>query len=768
MSVAGSHDEDEDSLFGSPPPSSGRPPSPALALPSAGYSGSSTTTTLTQNVGTIALPGSHPYSELPINPLALSLNHGIVQRPPAPPPTAVHTSQPSLSGSLHTRDSSASSSRPKKRSRKVSRAEPPKTPKEPEFALPDPSAPPPLHFLRNQQNLLGRAGMIAGVKPAALTHVRGSTPSNPILVDDEDDTPTLGRRAQSRERSQPYIDPALLTAPTNQEIVSVLIGQKDIFPILEGVLKLVMGSTPSGKPNSRYSISPTVPPPPTGFERTSNAFAKTPTPPPTGFERTSTSTNPNPVKKRKLNRVPAGASDWDVPYPFQQGEGPEAYHKTWERERGKQLISQLIKLIKNAARKAATKKYLQEQAAKVPSVEKVEEVKINGYYRPETTYGLEVLQDASNAVPVVHPLPSQPPVTDEPMTTAAFDQLMASLNCLPDQTAGSVLHPGPLPDPNVVGADQFDTWMNFLEAFPVNFDGTGTQGTTPAATPASDFDFGTMLDTDTVDASAGSDAAGASTSAENSASAFDAMMTSIFQHELPGSAETKFEDSMIDPALLALGGTPSTATTAHPAPVTNAIHHQQNIPELGHLYIPMTATTPTASGSSASGSTTPGTPVSAAWEVSMPAVYADTQGQSNAQVWYGGTGLTDGLAGLGIVSEALGNGKGKGKAKSRVLGPANTTAAPASTSLAQVPLFQSQQRLSDALLSVTPVVASLVPPTLARQLRREDIVRRAREQRAAVQVELDEVKMRLWGTTIEQAGMVVLARKVGTGGGQAP
>ena len=134
-------------------------------------------------------------------------------------------------------------------------------------------------------------------------------------------------------------------------------------------------------------------------------------------------------------------------------------------------------------------------------------------------------------------------------------------------------------------------------------------------------------------------------------------------------------------------------------------------------------------------------------------------------VWYGGGGLTDGLMGLSMVSEA--SGKGKEKAKSRVLGPANTTIEPAATPtpLAEVPLFQQQQRLSDALLSVTPVVASLVPPTVARQLRREDIVRRAREQRAAIQAELDVVKMRLWGTTIEQAGMVVLARKVGASGG---
>lgn len=103
-------------------------------------------------------------------------------------------------------------------------------------------------------------------------------------------------------------------------------------------------------------------------------------------------------------------------------------------------------------------------------------------------------------------------------------------------------------------------------------------------------------------------------------------------------------------------------------------------------------------------------------------------------VWYGGGGLTEGLMGLSMVSEVLG--KGKEKAKSRVLGPANMTTEPAATPTPLAPLFQQQQRLSDALLSVTPVVASLVPPTLARQLRREDIVRRAREQRAAIQAEL--------------------------------
>jgi hypothetical protein len=236
-------------------------------------------------------------------------------------PRGTTTAQPS------TRRASPSTQpkkQPKKRTRTASRDEPPPKPTGPEFPLPDPTAPPPPHFLRNQENLLGRAGRIARVKPANLAPARGSTPLNPILVDDEDHAqPTLSRRAPSRERTQPYIDPALLTAPTNQEIVSVLIGQKDIFPILEGVLKLVMGSTPATRPK-------------------------------TGFEHKDQAGTSHAPKKRKLNRVPAGATDWDVPYPFEQGEGPEEYHQTWERERGKQLISQLIQLIKSAARKAVS------------------------------------------------------------------------------------------------------------------------------------------------------------------------------------------------------------------------------------------------------------------------------------------------------------------------------------------------------------------------------------------------------------------------------
>ncbi|KAF8842119.1 hypothetical protein BDN67DRAFT_424980 [Paxillus ammoniavirescens] len=59
--------------------------------------------------------------------------------------------------------------------------------------------------------------------------------------------------------------------------------------------------------------------------------------------------------RRKLKHVPAGAVDWDIPFPFAVGEGPEAYRDTWARERAKQLVTQLLGLVKDATKRATTK-----------------------------------------------------------------------------------------------------------------------------------------------------------------------------------------------------------------------------------------------------------------------------------------------------------------------------------------------------------------------------------------------------------------------------
>ncbi|KAJ3864119.1 hypothetical protein EV359DRAFT_19393, partial [Lentinula novae-zelandiae] len=175
--------------------------------------------------------------------------------------------------------------------------------------------------------------LIGGVKTSTLSnrHFRGSTARNPIVIDDNQHSNQQQQHHHlSPKRSRPapryQLPPCLdLPTPSIQEIVRILIKQREIFPVLQNILKLSRNGFP-------------------GFTKDTN-----------------NSPSPGPVpKKRKLNKVPAGAVDWDVPYPFQPGEGPEAYSATWEQTRGKQLVSQLVSLIKAASRKAAIRKYMEQ------------------------------------------------------------------------------------------------------------------------------------------------------------------------------------------------------------------------------------------------------------------------------------------------------------------------------------------------------------------------------------------------------------------------
>jgi len=822
-------DEDQDSLFGSPPPSphiTGRPESPSLALPCSGISGSRSSTStapVTQNVGTIALPGSHPDSELAINPLALSLSHGMVHRPPAMPqkPSTSILAARRTSAPL-TRSSSrvaASDSKPrpkaKKKSRQLSRSstsEPPQ-PQEPEFTSPDPSFPPPVNFLRNQENLLGRAGLVGGVKPAALTpsHMPGSTPSNPILVDEEDDTPILGRRSRSKE--QPYIDPALLTAPTNQEIVSVLIGQRDIFPILEGVLKLVM----------RSATGETVA---TGSKQLSN--------PKSNDSRSKASTSSaQPVKKRKLNRVPAGATDWDVPYPFPDGEGPDAYRKTWERERGKQLISQLIKLIKTAARKAATKKYLQQRAEKEAESPPVAEDaggdhweagrRVSGHYRPETaSYGsttdqtaltkAPVLQDASNASRTSRSADANPAASHFPPTgiqivdsaqssaMTTFEQINAAMDALaPNQgSSGSVMtqpvfnnlsgspqnlmFSAPTEAPSF-GAVQpmFDTWMNFLEQFPMSFGGSSDNFAAFSSEPVSHSSTPGLDDFNLVSMMGGNPNLDPSIAS----SEFDAMMSMLGQPRMPGNDTPMMDhnvtfpawgDSVLEENILA-----STS-----GPVEGMVDGGSGVIDPS-----LQIASPIASTSSV-GSNDPVTPIPTDWDFTVPNVTidgvennAEGQGMWHSPLWEDISGShrdslgwdvgndvgLQSLSDFGVLPEmteevpdaALPMDKGKRRAVYPL-----PNVSPALSAELPLPLPQpasSSQTIFQALLDPgtrkclsSPLHPSA--PATSRKLRKNEILLRAQEKRRVIQEELDKVKMRLWETTIEQASLVQIVKQL--------
>ncbi|KAK0204775.1 hypothetical protein DFS33DRAFT_1322691 [Desarmillaria ectypa] len=338
-----------ESLFGSPPPSpviKGRSPLPLPALPGSSSSGR-IGRGFAQNVGTIALPGSHLNSELPINPLALSLSYSSrspaqeqASVAPSKRPQFIHasasTSATATSSAISSSSSTPTSSRSsslvpnhisiaKKKKSLKRKAMAYERPPPPEIPLPDPSEPPPSNFLRSQNALLGTAGLVAGVKPSTITHkdTRGMTSNNPIVIDD---TPPPSPQPVSKPLLSlfPAMNSLGLSHPSNQEIVRILVRQKAIFPLLEEILKLIAS----------------------GSIRPSQSWRR--------------DYQPGSAKRRKLRHVPAGANDWDVPYPFARGEGPEEYDANWAKERCKQLVSQLVGLIKTATRKAALKSYLQQ------------------------------------------------------------------------------------------------------------------------------------------------------------------------------------------------------------------------------------------------------------------------------------------------------------------------------------------------------------------------------------------------------------------------
>jgi len=307
------HDDqsDDESLFGSPPPSPGAGRTLSLALPSGGLDSE-------QNVGTLALPGSHNPSKLPVNSVVSLLDAR--HHPPETgssrnsTPAQTATSRATSSAPVVTdsdaglrppRSSTNGAQKKRKRTKKSSNTTSTPTPG-PSIELPPSDSPIPPNFLRNQQALLGIAGLVANVTPASLSTRRynqGNDPNNPIVVENEGAAlPRFGHP----------------TAPTPAQLLATLSAQKELFPVLEQLLNIL-----------RHGVDPPTQPPP----------------------------NPSqpPPKRRKLSRVPAGAGDWDVPFPFPPGEGPPNYKEEWTNERCERLISDFITLLREGANKATAR-----------------------------------------------------------------------------------------------------------------------------------------------------------------------------------------------------------------------------------------------------------------------------------------------------------------------------------------------------------------------------------------------------------------------------
>ncbi|KZV72660.1 hypothetical protein PENSPDRAFT_349148 [Peniophora sp. CONT] len=307
---------DQGSLFGSPPPSPEGPRTVALALPGA------------ENVGTIALPGSPIRSEhsneLPASRLRTRTDL-IFDNDRSDGP-ATSCAGPSRKRTARERGRESASPAPTR-------------PPPPPLVLPEPGEALPPDLLRGQAALLGHAGLIAGVRPADLRREgRGDEGSatRPIVVPEEVAPPTA------------------LPMPKSSTILSALSRSTNLALVLSSLQRTLNESSRSRQSTTslggRRSRQEMEEEDEEEMEmeqqqRCQSKEEKDPLAPP-------------PLKRRKLRRVPAGAVDWDVPYPFKEGEGPETYELMWQRDRLRALVAQLVALLKSATRSAAAREYL--------------------------------------------------------------------------------------------------------------------------------------------------------------------------------------------------------------------------------------------------------------------------------------------------------------------------------------------------------------------------------------------------------------------------
>ncbi|KAJ7475841.1 hypothetical protein FB451DRAFT_258959 [Mycena latifolia] len=773
--------DDAESLFGSPPPTPtrGRSPSPALALPSVSANIINLSGSSAQNVGTIALPGSHHFSELPVNPLALSLSYppshnGDAPRPPAQQRggfmTHVRThipAPPSVSAPLPLA---------KRKTTKKSRAKPSARPTPPPIHLPDPSQSHPLppNLLRNQPGLLGTAGVVAGVRPAHLPArsapapiaTRGTTSSNPIFVDDEVRPPPVSR---FKRMLRSDVDLGQLPPPSNQDIVSTLIKQRDIFPLLENILKFIAAQA-SPHLASEFSRSRSC---------SSDAGSRSQTPSDEG----STTR-----KRRKLRHVPAGAELWDVPFPFNEGEGPKTYRDDWGKDRGKKLIAELVALIKGAARKAAVQNHLEKQEEKRKTPTEEELAALGKHYRVDTLFynshtltkssEPEVLADASNAsrssvAPSYGPSsPPSPPEAssgsalsipaDPPSKSTPFDQLISSLLSVSsneqfslDRSTGS---PDGFSDPSrPLDPGLFDSWMDIFQTFPVP-----AEGFTPDF-KAEDYHVDPRETFLTLPQSF----VDSTQDTHSPALSFD--FPSDITHTFPETAPSNqtyysptLEDLMIDPILLRLSAPtslPGSIETSTSGSVSN--FSDSGCPSLAgspipsvssYSFGPMTPTETGWSGDVGIGIYSPGQEsVGTATESNVP-MSAVGKDKGKKRDFSDMTGWTDAekeaLSFLEVLSQSKARSKGKGKAKAD---EDSSQDAPGTSG------NDGGKEVQDDSFSRLPTVPIVGRPNKA------DVLKRAKERQAELNRRIERTRIALWETTIEGGVLAGVVKYYGKG-----
>ncbi|KAL5504119.1 hypothetical protein ACEPAH_8192 [Sanghuangporus vaninii] len=401
-------DGEADSLFGSPPPSPAldftRGGSPELALPGAACA---ILPDLPKNVGTIALPGSHTRSEFSDSLPAR------IPRPQLRQATLLAQSQ-QLQDRLEEWNGPRAMSAPtagsvrEKISKKTKKAKSdvPHARAGSQISSLLTSVDLPPNFLRYHSQLLGLTGLAGSA--GRYVDNRGMSKENPIVVE-EDTTSHDVRPLQTQQIQSP-------ANATSQVIADTLVSQGSIFPILRSLVPYLGLSTNIGCCNDN-----------TPYQYRAHEQ-----------NRSSNITAP-PLKRRKLNQVPAGAKDWDVPYPFPANEGPPNYLESWKKKRGKKLMMRLVSLVREAVQKATTKSQMHESNPNAMTESPAAEAARRQEPVMDNNALMTELQSLATSIPVTLPmeqesafsdfLASSPGNADPAWSfTSDFDSLLGAVN----------------------------------------------------------------------------------------------------------------------------------------------------------------------------------------------------------------------------------------------------------------------------------------------------------------------------------------------------
>ncbi|KAH7930133.1 hypothetical protein BV22DRAFT_76348 [Leucogyrophana mollusca] len=631
-------------------------------------------------------------------------------------------------------------------------------PAPPPILIPDPTGPPPANFLRNQHALLGVAGLVGNVIPAQLAvqkQTRGSTSSNPIIIEDELDPPPIGQKPRC-----PAIDPAQLPVPSGGDVITSLIRQKNIFPVLESIIRFLGAGNGVPPPSSLHSSSPALP------------FAR---PYGTGVasSREIVSQEQPPAKRRRLSTVPAGANDWDVPYPFAAGEGPSEYRANWERERGRQLITQLVTLIKGAVQNAAMRKHIKRTKAKQRRGSSEEQSSAARNASSMATGGLEAahgrdvqevqeLLDRGDHDTAAEPSGGEAVASSssgetagssggEPMTP--LDHLVASLlagesgdkTSFPCSGFGeSGLTPGssggwstPTTDVSTQDFDQaaFESFLAELEDFSPSLKGLEAGAPTPLTSIVDQSTDSTPNPNESPVIDHPPSTSPLIPPEVNSHTA--SMPTSGTCTETIPPMNFSISDESIDPALLAISIPPSvqTFTPSFPAASPPPALVQSPITSVSSLAGPLTPRwgSPVAGPGVHSGEQDP---LAAA---SMLLQFASKSSSAPRS----GTSPYSALPIIQAVPAA--NGSSSIQAAQEV-----TPSAPCRPQ-SQQPLASTSQK--------RPSAGAAPDRNNSKTLNKEEIVRRARERRRQLVTEIERAKVELWETSIEGGVLVHLAKE---------